>query len=161
MSILQAIYDTDFARTMRESLWAYPIALTVHSLGMGVLVGVLTVVDVRILGWFREKMPLWTIKPIITLAVLGFIVNLISGTMLFCADPVSYVHNPAFIVKIVGVFAGMIVLWLMVRTPEYRNIENMDVAAVGGLNLKVLAWTSLAIWTTAMIGGRLIGYLTE
>ena len=159
MSFLQAIYDTDFARMMRESLWGYPIALTVHSLGMGVLVGVLVVVDIRILGWFRERLPFWTIKPFITLAVIGFVVNLISGTLLFIADAVNYVHNPAFIVKIVGVFAGMIVLWLMMRTPDLRNIRSLDVAAVGGLNLKVLAWTSLAIWTTAMIGGRLIGYL--
>jgi len=143
---------------MRESLWGYPIALTVHSIGMGLLVGVLTVVDLRILGLFRNRMPFRVIKPIISVAMFGFVINLISGCLLFVSDSVNYVHNAPFLIKIGGVVAGMIVLWLMVRTPEFKQIQTVQATAVGGVNLKTLAYASLVIWVTAITAGRLIGY---
>jgi hypothetical protein len=158
MDIFQSIYDSGLGQYMRESLWGYPIALTIHSIGMGLLVGVLMVVDLRIIGWFKGHMPFQVIKPIITVAMFGFIINLISGCFLFVSDPVNYVNNAPFLIKIAGVVAGMIVLWLMVRTPEFKRIETVEAGAVGGVNLKTLAWTSIAIWLTAIIAGRLIGY---
>lgn len=158
MGLFQWIYDSGFGQYMRESLWGYPIALTVHSIGMGLLVGVLVVVDLRILGLFRSRMPFQVVKPIIAVAIFGFIINLISGCFLFVSDAVNYVHNAPFLIKIAGVVAGMVVLGLMVKTPEFKRIQTVQAGAVGGVNLRTLAWASLFIWTTSITAGRLIGY---
>lgn len=159
MEILQAIYDSELGRSMRESLWGYPIALTVHSVGMGILVGVLAVMNLRILGMFRRRMPFQVVKPIIWLGMFGFVINLISGLLLFIADPISYSTNTAFLVKIAGVIIGLVVLVMMIKTPEFKEIKTVEAAAVGGTNLQVLAYVSLAVWTIALIAGRLIGYM--
>lgn len=157
--VLWAIYDSGLGQYMRESLWGYPIALTIHSIGMGLLVGVMVVVALRILGCFKRHMPFQVIKPIISLAMFGFTINLISGILLFVSDPVSYMANAAFLIKILGVVVGLLVLWVMTRTREFKVIENMGAAAVGSMNLKVLAGVSLVVWTTALTAGRLIGYM--
>ena len=58
MNLLASLEATGFASWLRESgsIWGYPTVLTLHTLGLGVLVGASTVIDLRLLGaavsWF-------------------------------------------------------------------------------------------------------------
>ena len=65
MDLLASLESTDFASWLRESasIWGYPTVLTLHTLGMGVLVGASTVIDVRLLG-AAPGIPLEPLTPV-------------------------------------------------------------------------------------------------
>jgi low affinity Fe/Cu permease len=158
MGVLQSINDSALSTYMRESLWGYPIALTLHAIGMGLLVGVVCIMNLRVLGYFRQ-IPFPGLSKWFPVIVVGFLVNLCSGTMLYLSDPVQLLKNWAFDVKIVLVFVGMILLLAMRATPAFKNIANMPAAAIGGNPSRVIAVVSLIVWITAITSGRLTGYV--
>ena len=158
MGFLEWINDTALSQYMRESLWGYPIALTLHAIGMATLVGVVSFLDLRVLGLFRE-VPFPGLNKWFPVVLVGFLVNLVSGTMLYLSDPVTLLKNIAFVVKIILVFVGLVLLLVMRATPAFKNIANMDSAAVGGVPAKTVAIISLIVWVSAVTAGRLTGYV--
>jgi hypothetical protein len=87
---------------------------------------------------------------------LGFIVNALSGAMLFAADAPRKAANPLFEFKLVLIAVGVAVMALM----ERRLLQAGSGAAVAGPErwLTRLAIASLVIWTAAIAAGRLVAY---
>lgn len=158
MGFLEWLNDTALSVYMRESLWGYPIALSLHAIGMALLVGVVAILDLRVLGLFRQ-VPFPGLNKWFPVVLAGFLVNLISGTMLYVSDPISLLKNIAFIVKIILVFVGLVLLLVMRATPAFKNIANMDESAIGGVPAKTVAIVSLIVWVSAVTAGRLTGYV--
>jgi Family of unknown function (DUF6644) len=158
MGLLQWLNDTALSVYMRESLWGYPIALTLHAIGMGLLVGVVSILDLRVLGLFRQ-IPFPVLDKWFPVVLIGFLVNLISGSLLYLSDPISLLKNIAFVVKIILVFVGLVMLLVMRATPAFKNIANMDGSAIGGIPARTVAVLSLIIWVSAVTAGRLTGYV--
>ena len=55
MEFLNSLGASPFSTWLRESpsIWAYPAVLTLHTVGLGVLVGANWMVDLRVLGFAR------------------------------------------------------------------------------------------------------------
>ena len=159
MGLLETLNNTALSVYMRESLWGYPIALTLHAIGMGLLVGVVSIMDLRILGVFRT-IPFSGLNKWFPIILVGFLVNLCSGTMLYLSDPANLVKNWAFDLKIVLVFVGLIMVLVMRSTPAFKNISSMEATAVGDSSAKRVAVVSLIIWIAAVTAGRLTGYIS-
>src|SRR5207237_3004201 len=83
MGLLEAIEASGISTWVRESrsLLAYPMVLTLHTLGLGIIVGTSVVVDLRLLG-FGAHIPLKPLKTLFPLMWVGFIVNALSGLLL-------------------------------------------------------------------------------
>jgi hypothetical protein len=94
MSLLTWLSTTGPAVWMRESesVWAYPTILFLHTLGLGILVGFTAAIDVRVLG-FSEQLPLAPLSRFVRWAVLGFVINLLTGIMFFTGNPFQYINN--------------------------------------------------------------------
>ena len=84
MSFLTTLESTSFATWLRESntIWAYPTVLTLHTVGLALLVGA-SALDLA-LG-FAPRIPLRLSKSF-RVMWFGFWLNLITGLMLFAAD---------------------------------------------------------------------------
>jgi len=158
MSIFEWLYNTDAAGLIRASLWGYPITLTIHGVGMAIVVGLLTVVDLRLLGYFR-RMPIQGLPKLWGWAVFGFIINLISGLLLFVADAPNFATNWAFLLKILMIVIGVVIAFLLKTAPVFKNIESLGAEAVAGTKGRILAVSSLLVWMLAIIFGRLVGYV--
>ena len=159
MGLLEALNNSALSIYMRESLWGYPIALTCHAIGMGLLVGVVSILDLRVLGVFRT-IPYPGLNKWFPVILVGFLVNLISGTLLYLSDPLNLLKNWAFDVKIILVFVGLVVLLIMKSTPTFKNIQNQEAATVGDGSARMWAIVSLIIWIAAVTSGRLTGYIS-
>ena len=61
--MLAALEHSAFSQWLlgSNSIWAYPTVLTVHTLGMMVLVGAIAMIDVRLLG-FGRGIPLESLR---------------------------------------------------------------------------------------------------
>jgi len=121
-----------------DSNWGFPIMLVLHSWGMAAVVGILFMLDLRILGLARI-VPLSAFQPLMSIAWGGFFINLVSGVLMFMADANRLIVNWSFLTKMSCVLMGGIVsavLWRRLRAAgalaENRSTVEPRFAVAGG-----------------------------
>ena len=82
---MEWLESTALAEWVRTSLVGYPLVLTVHSIGMAIMVGIVSVVDLRLIGWFK-RIPYTALDNLIRVAWYGLAVNVITGAAIFTAS---------------------------------------------------------------------------
>ena len=167
MNFLAWLEQTEFSTWLRESDWGYPNVLCVHAVGMGMVVGISLMYCARVLG-FARAFPLEGFHKLFALAWLGFVMNALSGVLLFVGEPRRLADTPAFWIKmILIVFAGL-ALWVLAKTievPEEYSSEGylapdgtLAVDAAVPASAKIAAVFSIFFWLAAITAGRIIGY---
>ena len=156
MEMLTALQASPLSTWVREAstIWAYPTILTLHTIGLGVLVGVNAAVDLRVLG-FGARIPLEPMKKFFPAMWAGFWVNAVTGFLLFGADPIEKGTTVLFMVKLGLVVAGVALLVALRRT-LYGNAAGGPVLVSGPA--KAIAAASLCVWVTATAAGRMMAY---
>jgi len=156
MDWLATLENSAFATWLRESntIWAYPLVLTLHTAGLALLVGANWVLDLRILGGMgRVTIPdlSWTFR----VMWIGFWVNAVSGAMLFAADATTKGSTRLFVAKLalVGIGVGVILLTKRALYPSGVAAATPSGAA------RALALTSIALWVAAIAAGRFMAYI--
>src|SRR6185503_3422837 len=150
---LSLLESSPFGQIARSSVWLFPIANLVHVLGSALLVGSIAVYDVLLLG--RRYDVAAAVGPIaLPLAVLGMLLLVPSGSVLFAADARAIGRNPAFLFKMTLISIGLL------------NIAAYYAAAwrhgrQGGLarNARTHAVVSLIVWLGVILLGRMIAYV--
>ena len=157
MAVFEWLETLWFSVWVRESgsLWAFPMFLFVHTLGMSIVAGGSTFISFALLGLW-PKGPIKPLERLYPVMWWGFGFNLFTGVGLFCADATTRAINLDFWVKLVFVAVGV---FLMVRTRKtvFGNpaLDNGPVPS----NAKTLAYASLVCWFGAIVAGRLIAYV--
>ena len=146
-----------FSVWVRESgsLWAFPMFLFSHTLGMSIVAGGASIISFALLGLW-PKTPIKPLERLYPIMWWAFWLNAFTGVSLFCADATTRAENWDFWVKLVFVAAGV---YLMVRTRKqvFHN-PKLDNGPVWP-EAKMLAWASLVCWFGAICAGRLIAYV--
>lgn len=147
--------DTAVSEWTRQSpsLLAYPTILTLHSIGLGVVVGASVIVSARLLGMGRGVSPrsLLGLFPIIWWA---FAVNAGSGLLLFMADATRKSIQPIFWVKLAFIAAAIVTVVL-----EKRRLATEGDHAPEAGGSRLIAVCSLIFWTGAITAGRFMAYM--
>ncbi|MCA1441606.1 DUF2214 domain-containing protein [Ensifer sp. IC4062] len=156
--VLEWIGALPFAVAIRRSATLYLFANAAHILSIGIIVGAILPLDLRLLGFFG-KVPVAVVGPYLSrAAAVGIALAIVTGFCLFSVRPVEYAGNPAFLTKITLLSLGTVNAVLLHMTPQWR-------AAVKGgplsLRVRLSALLSMAIWTGAVLAGRWIGFLLE
>jgi hypothetical protein len=141
-----------------NSLWAFPMFLFAHTLGMSIVAGGAGLIDLALLGFWPKSMPVKPLERMYPLMWFGFWINLVTGTVLLVADATTRLTNPDFGIKMLCVFAGVWLLWVM-RKRVFADPQ-LDVAPVSQ-HAKLLAWASLICWFGAILTGRLLAYTAK
>ncbi len=157
MAFFEWLEFTSVAVWVGESLWGYPIMISLHAIGLGTVVGILVMLDLRVLGSF-DGMPYSALGGLMKIAWAGFVVNLLSGTALFTAQATVFVESLPFLIKIPAIFAAVGVAAVMQRQLS-RNAGAWDSGVAVSPATKSLAVVSIMLWLTAIVAGRLIAYL--
>jgi hypothetical protein len=155
MDFLASLEASGFGTWLRESgsIWAYPAVLTMHTLGMGVLVGASAVLDLRVLGC-APKIPLAPLDRLFPIMWAGFWLNAITGVALFVADATTKGTTTVFMTKL-----GIIVLSVIVLFDIKRRLYGRAASAVVTPPTRALAAASLALWFLAIVTGRYMAYV--
>ena len=156
MAFLESLEQIGISTWMRESpsVLAYPTVLLLHVMGMAIVVGISSVINLRLLG----VSPQTAVRPLERLYPLmwfGFAVNAVTGTVLLLASASMRLVDPVFYIKMVFIFGGVTVLQL-IRSKVFRNL-----GPDGALppSARTLAWMGLICWLGAVTAGRLLAYL--
>src|SRR5687767_1438873 len=138
---------------LRESTYGFSILLTVHVVFMCLFLGLIIMMDLRLVGIGNRHTPPEEIqKRLFAWQILGFVVVVISGLLLFYSKPLYYYGKGFFWTKMVlmglaGVNAGAIHLI------THRGSGGWDSGAA-----RTAGAASLVLWATVLITGRLIAY---
>jgi hypothetical protein len=154
MDFLLKIEESGFSQWVREadSLFAFPGILLLHTIGMGLVVGINATFDLRVLG-FAPSVKLRAIGRFFPVMWLGFWINAVTGAILLGAFATKMTHNPDFYVKLAFIALAVInvkVLKRQVFLPDEAGIST---------KARVLAVTSLLFWLGAITCGRLLAYV--
>ena len=133
-----------------EHPWAYPALEVVHIVGIGLLLGNLVLLELRVWG----AAPMLSLRALARLALglslAGFGLIVASGLTMFAANPGELLANRTFIVKmgLVGL-AGINAALFHAR----GGLDRQDALA------KAQTVLSLGLWLAVIICGRFIAYL--
>lgn len=155
-TFLQSIEGSSFSTWMRESdsPFAFYFVLLFHTFGLALLVGANSLIDLRLLGFFRS-IPLAPLKRFFRIMWIGFGINATTGVLLLISYPTKALTNPDFYIKltIIGV-----AIWILTKLQKNvfadTTMTEADMMARGA----TLAKWSLLLWVGAISAGRLLAY---
>lgn len=143
---------------MLDYPWSWVTAETLHFIGMCMLFGPIIIMDLRLLGYDRLKVPATAVHVLIPLTLAGFAINLITGIAFFFGNPYRYAVNISFQLKMVFVLlAGINAIYFWRKASHV--LEACGPNDDPPLQLKIVGLTSLLLWTGVLSFGRLIPYL--
>lgn len=148
--LLGLVEASAFARAARGSTWLYPLANVAHVLGAALLVGAIAVFDVLVLAR-RFAVAAGAASTALPIAVIGIVLLVFSGSVLFSAEATAVGRNPAFLFKMTLAAAGL--LNLAAYHLSRRDGQGFPRAA------RLHAGVSLMVWTGVLLAGRSIAYV--
>ncbi len=130
--------------------WAYPALEVMHLIGVGLLLGNLVLLELRVFGR-GSALPVPELARLsLTLVAIGFALAAVSGTLMFATQPGDLLANRAFTLKMLLLFAaGSNAALFHAR----RSLDKMDLAA------RTLMVVSTVIWVAVIALGRWIAYV--
>jgi len=151
------VEQLSYSTWVRESnsIWAFPMYLFAHTLGMSVVAGGAAVISLTLLGLW-PKTPLKPLARMYPVMMWGFALNTFTGVSIFMKDASVYARNPDFYIKLVFIVLGMILL-VKIRRQVFGDpdLDNRPISSA----VRRLAWMNLACWLGAICSGRLIAYV--
>jgi hypothetical protein len=152
--LLLQLSESGFAFWINESLFGYPGFLFLHTLGLALVVGLGAAIDLRLLG-VASRVPLASFRMIVPAIWTGFLLSTLSGIFLFSADAPGKGEHALFAIKLSLVACGI----LLTAVIERHLLQGGS--GPSPARARTLAIASLLLWISAVIAGRLVGYVTE
>jgi hypothetical protein len=144
---------------MRNSgVWAYGVVNLIHILGVASLFGSVLVLDLRLLGVWRQLPIAMLARPVVPIAATGFSVAVLSGICLITTNATEYIGNPFLLVKFPAIAFGLLNVAVLSRLPAWKNRDTRELSKREQRQLAAAGGISLLSWLTAVSAGRMIGY---
>ena len=140
--------------------WVWPVCQMIHYVGMSLIVGIIGILDLRILGLFKT-IPIAALRPLVTWAVVGFFGNALTGIIFVTgkdSGPSYYTDNLSFRLKMLFLLVAFINLFIF----QLSNLEEKVYATPAGGNApaaaKAVSAFSLGAWILVIFFGRTMQY---
>lgn len=142
---------------LRESLWAYPAAETLHIIGLATLFGSVLIVDLRLLGINRGLSVSRLAWHALPWTVGAFMLVMITGLLMFTAHASELLDNPIFMLKM-GLIGASGLNAALLHTGAMSKISTWDVNAMPPISVRIAAVLSIVLWVIVIACGRLLAY---
>lgn len=142
------------AELLRNSGTAYLLVNACHILGIGLLVGAILPLDLRLTGLLGG--PPGLVPWLTRVAGTGLSLALLTGLWLVSVDPADYLANPAFRVKLGLLAAALVNIAATHLAPEWRAARDGTGIAP---TVRIMAGLSAALWLATLLAGRWIGFV--
>jgi len=158
LDICQAIQDSAIGTSIRESIWTFPAIETVHVIGCGISVGILVMLDLRLVGaGVRHATPSQIMTQLKKWYLTGFAAMMLSGVFLFWSEAARCYRSPTFRAKAIFlVLAGLNALYYEVKyVPRHGAWDKTGIIPGGA---KTVGWISIICWLGVIGFGRWTAY---
>jgi hypothetical protein len=155
--VLAWLEGTQYSAWVRDELWGWPLALTVHAFGTALVIGLIFIINLRLLGLF-ETIPYGSLSRLFPVIWTALVLQFLSGFMLWMTKPTRYVGDGAFVLKFSLVIVGIILTWYFAGTIKREAAAWEAAGAVSSRGKKFVAATFL-VWCGVLFAGRLTAHL--
>jgi len=143
---------------IHESILGYPIIESIHVLTLCVFLGLAVMLDLRLMGITFRDMPVSLMtRRFLPWTIVGFVVMVVTGALLFYAIPVKTYLNIFFRVKV----AFLVMAGINVAVFHYtigRSMTVWEADALPPARARLAGGLSLFFWATIVVCGRMIAY---
>ncbi len=157
IGLLQSIQDTEFSTALRESVYMWGIVDGIHVIGLSLFLGILLFWELRLFNvGMRNASVSETWARLSPFIVVGFVVMITSGTLLFVSEPVRFWGSILFRIKM----AAMLVAGVNALVFHYtigRRLVDWDTRPLPA-SAHVVGVVSVTLWVLIVFCGRLIAY---
>lgn len=154
--LLQLKYSA-YGSWVGTSLWGYAVFEVFHLIGVALLVGAITLTDLRLLGISRALPVRVTEKYLLPWVWAGFSIIVLSGASMFITDGKLFLENPFFVSKLVLIaLAGLNAAFFQFRV--HGGVAEWDAGRPSPVLARACAAMSIGLWFLAVASGRLIAY---
>jgi len=138
-----------------DNRWMWPTCETLHFIGLTLLLGVVFLVDLRVLGVVKG-VSYASLHRLLPWAAFGFGVNVITGMLFFVGIPGQYIHNPSFYWKIALVMlAGVNAVYFTLLEEPWALGPKEDAP----LRIKIAAASAMVLWVGVLYCGSMLPFL--
>ncbi|PDT26263.1 DUF2214 domain-containing protein [Rhizobium sp. L9] len=156
IEILEWVSATTPAVALRRSGTLYMLVNAAHILAIGLLVGAILPLDLRLAGFFR-KAPVEILAPFLSRAAgIGLVGAILTGFCLFSVRAVEYAANPAFLTKLCLITLGVLNLSIVHFGRGWKTAVSSGIIRP---RLRFSAALSATVWIAVVLAGRWIGFL--
>jgi hypothetical protein len=142
----------------RHNSWVIPTIQTIHIVGIGVVLGSVFMIDLRVLGWAGMDQTLrqttTRFGPWLTAALY---VQLATGVLMVIGEPVRELVTFSFWLKMIFVAVGTLIAAIF-QIRLRKQEQKWEEILVNRRSTKFLAVLTFLIWVCIIILGRLIAY---
>ncbi len=158
LELFEWLQNTYWSMAIRESLILYPLILTTHVLALCVSVGLIAIVDLRLIGLrFSNVLISEVTGKLIPWALFGFTLMVTSGLLLFYATPLKAAQNPFFQIKMLALLlAGLNAFFF--HAAIYKKAITWDSLQIVPFRARLAGCVSLTLWTVVLVSGRMQAY---
>jgi Family of unknown function (DUF6644) len=157
MSLLpffQWCYQTPIGGAIRDSTWLFPLIEAFHLVGLGLTVGAVLIVDLRLLGVGLSRQPVAQLSAAAEPWLLGSLALMfVSGSALFLSEAIKCYYSFPFWVKMTALLVALLFAFTV-----RRRVARTGLASDRSLLGRFTALTSLTLWFGVAWGGRWIGF---
>ena len=144
---------------MRESgVWTYGVVNLVHILGVAALFGSVLILDLRLVGLWRNIALPAISNPTVRVAATGFCIAAASGVCLLATKATEYVGNPFLYIKFSAIGMGLLNVAALSCLPSWKEHKIRELSSHEQSTLAIFGGISLASWLTAITAVRMICY---
>jgi len=159
--LLTWLQETSIAMAIAESNIVFPWIESVHVLAIVLVVGTISIVDLRLIGVASLERPVNALmREILPYTWGAFAVAATTGGLLFCSNAMTYGHNFFFLGKMaLLVLAGFNMAIFHVFSA--RDMHRWSADRRLPLTAKAAGAVSLGLWISVVAFGRWIGFTLQ
>jgi hypothetical protein len=143
---------------IRESAYGFAGLLSIHVVSMAVFAGLILMMDLRLLGWGNNRIPVSRMQGrLFPWQMSAISINAITGFVLIYSQPMRYYGKIFFWTKILlMILAGVNALTFHLTT--YKSVAEWDTDKVLPTAARRAGAIGLVLWAGVIIFGRLTAY---
>lgn len=149
--LLPIQYDPS-TNPLNNNEWSFPLFECIHIAMFAMSIGTIALVDFRMLGLtLRRQTAAELLKATSLWTLIGLIVVITTGLVIFSTDPVSYYYNPSMRYKCIALVVAIIY--------NYTIHRKTILVKAGPLVSGVVAAVSLALWISIVFAGIFYSFI--
>ena len=158
LNFFSRMADSSWSVGLHESRYAYDLIESVHVWALCLFFGLAVMFDFRLLGWTMRSVPVSEVaRRLLPWTAAGFVVMVISGTLLFSAIPLRSYQNIFFRAKMIMLLLAGLNVWIF-HSGVYRRVMTWGVNEKPPKAARVAGALSLVLWVCIVLSGRMIAY---
>lgn len=156
-TFFDSLQNSGIAQWVNTAGPAYPIIESLHVIAIALVFGTILIVDMRLLGLASTNRPFTRVAhDLLRLTWGGFVLAVVTGTLLFLPNASSIYINVNFQIKMILLILAGINMFIF-ELVTARNVSVWDTVKPPNA-ARVAGLLSIGLWMSVIVFGRLIGF---